>query len=359
MKLDVSTIDANFLSGSKITRDDITWISILEQPISIHGLAVAEPGKFWRLPEDLIDRVSDGVSVLARHTAGGRIRFRTDSPFIAYRAKPLNSGYMPHMPLTGSVGTDIFINGRSFTTFRPNRDSDEWYEGIAEILPDLEGMQGMKDVELNMGLYNGITEGWIGLKTGCALEAPKPYSLDKPVVYYGNSVTQGGCASKPGNSYQGFLTRWLNIDHVNLGFSGNGKGEKCMAEYIASLDMSLFFMDYDRNAPTAEHLKNTHYPFYKVIRDAQPDLPILMTSMPNCDWRPAERAERREIVIQTYERARAEGDTKVWYIDGLTLFGTDDRDACTMDGSHPNDFGFYRMAQTILPWMKMALNLPE
>ncbi len=357
MKVDISKVDANFLAGTKIAKDDIIWFSILESPIAIHGLAVTEEGKFWRLPEDLIDHVNEGVSVLGRHTAGGRIRFRTDSPYIAYRAKPLNSGYMSHMPLTGSVGADILVNGEACTTFRPSHDSAEWYEGILEIGEDVGRMQGMKDVELNMGLYNGITEGYIGLKSGCALEAPKPYSIEKPVVYYGNSVTQGGCASKPGNSFPAFLGRWLDTDHVNLGFSGSGRGEENMARYIASLPMSLFFMDYDHNAPTAEHLWRTHYPFYKIIRDAQPDLPIIIATMPNLDLRPAWREERFLAIRATYDRAVAEGDTNVYFIDGKTLFGSADRSACTMDGAHPNDLGFYRMAENILPVMKKALKL--
>ena len=93
MKLDISQVDANFLKGSGMNRTDVAWLSALDEPFAIHGLAVAEPGRFWRLPEYLIDNVNEGVSVLARHTAGGRIRFRTDSSFIAYRAKPLNTGY--------------------------------------------------------------------------------------------------------------------------------------------------------------------------------------------------------------------------------------------------------------------------
>jgi len=357
MKVDISQIDKNFLAGSKIIKDDIIWINILEQPISIHGLAVKEPGKFWRLPESLIDQVNDGVTVLAKHTAGGRIRFRTDSPYIAYRAKPLFSGYMSHMPLTGSVGTDIFVNGKSCTTFRPGHDSHEWYEGILEVGTDVDGMQGMKNVELNMGLYNGITEGWIGLKAGSALEAPVAYTIEKPVVYYGNSVTQGGCASKPGNSFPAFLGRWLDADHINLGFSGSGRGEENMAEYIADLPMSLFFMDYDHNAPSAEHLEKTHYRFYKIIREKNPNLPIIMASMPNEDLFPTRRAQRREVIKRSWERATAEGDTHVWFVDGVTLFGEEDRDACTMDGAHPNDLGFYRMAKSLLPYMEKALDI--
>ena len=355
MKFDVSNVDANFLAGSKIQKEDLTWIPILEEPISIHGLAVTEPGKFWRLPESIIDQVNEGVIVLAKHTAGGRIRFRTDSPYIAYRAKPLFSGYMSHMPLTGSVGTDIFVNGRSCTTFRPNHDSDAWYEGILEIGPDVPGMQGMKDVELNMGLYNGIEDGWIGIRSGSHLEAPRPYKIEKPIVYYGNSVTQGGCASKPGNSFPAFLGRWLDADHINLGFSGSGRGEENIAEYIAGLDMSLFFMDYDHNAPTPEHLQKTHYRFYQIVREKNPDLPIIMATMPNEDLKPTNRAIRREIIRETYNRAVAEGDRRVWFVDGVTLFGDELRDACTMDGSHPNDLGFYLMAKSLLPCLKEAL----
>ena len=355
MKTDITRIDANFLAGSKIDKTDIVWTGVLESPISIHGLALAEEGKFWRLPENLIDNVNNGVSELGRHTAGGRIRFRTDSPYIAYRAKLLNTGGRSHMPLTGSAGADILVNGEACTTFRPASPAAEWYEGILEIGEDVERLQGMKDVELNMGLYNGITEAYIGLKSGSVLEAPKPYAIEKPVVYYGNSVTQGGCASKPGNSFPAFLGRWLNADHINLGFSGSGRGEENMARYIASLDMSLFFMDYDHNAPTTEHLWRTHYPFYKIIRDAHPELPIIIATMPNEDLRPARRAERFAAIRATYDRALAEGDKNVYFIDGKTLFGDEDRDACTMDNAHPNDLGFYRMAQNILPVMKKAL----
>lgn len=360
MKVDISKYDANFLEGININKTDIVWINILEKPIEIRGLAVMQQDKFWRLPEELLDQITNrGLKIMAKHTAGGRIRFRTDSPYIAYRAKTLNTGYMSHMPLTGSAGTDIFINGKSCTTFRPNHDSDIWYEGLLEIGEDVESMQGLKNVELNMGLYNGITEGWIGLKTGSLLEAPLPYNIDKPIVYYGNSVTQGGCASKPGNSFPAFLGRWLNADHINLGFSGNGDGSEKVARYIADLDMSLFFMDYDHNALTAEYLQKTHYPFYKIIREKNPDIPIIMASMPNLDLRPTFRAERREVIKDTYRRARAEGDNRVWFVDGVTLFGDEDRDACTMDGSHPNDFGFYRMAKNLLPYMKEALSYEE
>ena len=347
--MDIARIDRNFLAGSRIDRTDIRWVNVLESPIRLHGLAVAEPGRFWRLPEGLIDEVNEGVSAMARCTAGGRVRFRTDSPFIAFRGWLLNTGSMPHMPLTGSAGVDVLVNGRSVTTFRPLNDQEAWFESLAEV------GDGMKDVEMNLPLYNGLTDGWVGLHKAAVLEAPRPYAVEKPLVFYGSSITQGGCASKPGNSYPAFLGRWLSADHVNLGFSGSARGEEHMARYIAGLAMSAFILDYDHNAPDTAHLAATHERFYRIVRQAQPTLPIVMVSKPDGDADPRQRAARREIIRATYERARAAGDERVWFVDGETLFGTDDRDACTMDGTHPNDLGFYRMAKGLLPVMKEAL----
>ena len=350
MKMDITQIDPNFLIGSKIDKTDVVWMNVTDQPIAVHGLAVVGGGKFWRLPEYLIDNVNDGVTQLARHTAGGRIRFRTDSPYIAYRAKSFGGGQMSHMPLTGSNGTDLFVNGVSYTTFRPNSAREQWFEGCADIRT-----AGMNDIEMNLGLYNGYTEIYVGVKAGSAVEAPRPYAIEKPVVYYGSSITQGGCASKPGNSYEGFLSRWLDADHINLGFSGSGRGEECMAEYIAGLEMSALVLDYDHNAPSVEHLEKTHYRFYEIVRKAQPDLPILMVSLPDCDKNLTDAALRRDVIMSSYLRARSQGDEKVWFVDGRSLFGERDRDACTMDGTHPNDLGFYRMAEAIYPVVKEAL----
>lgn len=350
MKMDITQIDPNFLAGSTINKPDVVWMSATDAPIAIHGLAVVGGGKFWRLPEDLIDNVNEGVCTLARHTAGGRIRFRTDSPYIAYRAKSFGGGQMSHMPLTGSNGTDLFVDGVSYMTFRPNSAKEQWFEGCSDMRS-----AGMHDIEMNLGLYNGYTEIYIGVQAGSLVEAPRPYSTEKPVVFYGSSITQGGCASKPGNCYTAFLSRWLDCDHINLGFSGSGKGEVNIAEYIASLPMSAFVLDYDHNAPNPEHLEATHFRFYEIVRKAQPELPIIMVSMPDSDRDPAGAARRRDIIMNTYLAARKAGDSKVWFVDGRSLFGGRDRDCCTMDGCHPNDLGFYRMAEGLYPALKEAL----
>ena len=124
--------------------------------------------------------------------------------------------------------------------------------------------------------------------------------------------------------------------------------------------MSLFVYDYDHNAFNAEHLAQTHEPFFRIIREAQPDLPVLMLSKPDFDgnYTAASRevsARRRDIIRATWEHALDAGDSLVWFLDGETLFGTEDRDSCTADACHPNDLGFARMAQAVIPVVKEIL----
>ena len=148
VKQSVEQIDRNFLAGSSIESEELEWYLLPDERFEIRGLAEAKDGMYYRLPECIVDRVNEGVCTLGRHTAGGRIRFATDSTVIAYRAQLRYTGSMPHMPLTGSAGTDLFVDGRSVTTFRPVNDHEEWYEGFAENLPE-----DMKQVEMGLPLY--------------------------------------------------------------------------------------------------------------------------------------------------------------------------------------------------------------
>ncbi len=187
------------------------------------------------------------------------------------------------------------------------------------------------------------------------VEAPTPYELGRPMVFYGSSITEGGCASRAANAYSALLSKWLDADYMNLGFSGSAKGEPELAAYIAGLEMSVFVYDYDHNAPDPEHLEKTHEPFFRTIRQAQPELPVLFLTKPDFDLDPAAAMLRRSIILRTCENARASGDQNVYFIDGETYFGSKDREACTVDGCHPNDLGFMRMAETIYPVLQNIL----
>ena len=129
---------------------------------------------------------------------------------------------------------------------------------------------------INFPLYHDVYELYVGLKEGSTILKAPDYSVKVPMVFYGSSVTQGGCASRPGTCYQAYLSRWFDADYINLGFSGNGKAEDEMIEYLAGLEMAAFVSDYDHNAPNAEHLLKTHEKLYREIRKKHPDLWALL-----------------------------------------------------------------------------------
>lgn len=138
----------------------------------------------------------------------------------------------------------------------------------------------------------------------------------------------------------------MDADHINLGFAGNAKGEDEIADYIASLDMSCFILDYDYNAPDAEHLQKTHEPFFLKVREKHPELPIIITSRPNARLKPF-AAARREIIRETYQHALLRGDQHVFFADGqkmMSLFGAD---GGTVDNCHPNDLGSACIAKAL------------
>ena len=341
---DISKIDKNFEVGKTVNREGIKFYNSLEEPFSIHGLMYTD-GVFHRMPKDIAERVSEGVRGLNYHTAGGRVRFRTNSSYVAISALYGSVGKMPHFAFSGSVGFDLYVNNVYTGTFMPTINITTELESIVNI-----GGNEMREIMIDLPLYSSVKELYIGLDENAKVEAPTPYVNEKPVVYYGSSITQGGCASRPGNSYQAIVSREFNIDYINLGFSGNARAEDTMIDYIKGLDMSLFVFDYDHNAPSVEHLESTHEKMFRAIREAHPDMPIIMMSRPK-KVRNADDDRRLETVKATYVRAKAGGDKKVYFLDGDDLTELCGNDG-TVDNCHPNDFGFASMARAIIDLIK-------
>lgn len=342
---DIAKIDKNFLIEENFCKDGLVYYNALSNQFKIYGL-MHEKGRFIRMPQAVADTVNDGVKELAKNTAGGRLRFKTNSKTIAIKAEMDIIGRMSHFTLCGSAGFDVYNGGAYCFTFRPPYDMDGGFESKGEF-----DDTSMRDIQINFPLYSSICSLYIGLDEGAVIEPADEYRFKKPVVYYGSSITQGGCASRPGTSYEAIISRMLDCDYINLGFSGNGKAEKEIAEYIASLDMSVFVYDYDHNATTVEYLKETHEPMFKIIREKNPELPIVMVSRPDVGTTETAKAltEKRKAVIQeTYYNAIQNGDTNVYFIDGSRFydaFGANE--IASVDGCHPNDIGFMCMAKGI------------
>ena len=372
----IGQIDKNLMVTGIIRGENLHFYNIKEYPFVIYGLLSSRQGEsFKRIPTELAKKTNEGVWKLHRNTAGGRVRFRTDSDKIAIRAFMPDKRLMPHMPFLGSSGFDLYeaeecanqldrvavANTESWSyrgSFVPPIDRQGYYEAMVQL-----GGRKMRDILIHFPLYDNVDELWIGLEEEALLQEGGKYRPMSPVIYYGSSITQGGCASRPGNAYPAIISRKLNCDYINLGFSGSGKGERIIAEYIAEQSMSVFVMDYDHNAPTPEYLARTHEPFFMAIREKQPDLPIVFVSKVDTPRTPqiAEDIwQRREIIQRTYENALKRGDKHVQMIDGGTIFKSCsslgiNADCCTVDGTHPNDLGFACMAKVIGETVKQVL----
>lgn len=348
MKKDISDLDKNLKVVSDIDEEDIAFYDIWKPPFKVYG--VIEDDGIVRMKKTVAEKVSEGVRLLNCQTSGGRMRFKTDSEYIALKVEAENTGLMHHMSLLASSGFDMYEreNGEySYNvSFFPDIDLKRFSErkGYEYVVHFNE--KKMRDVMFHFPLYNDVKKMYVGLQEDAALEEGTEYKNKKPIVFYGSSITQGGCASRPGLSYANIISRRFDIDIINLGFSGNGKGEPEIAEYISNLDMSVFVYDYDYNAPDAEHLKNTHKAMFDVIRKKNPDLPIIMMSRPKLKLNDDE-LKRKEIIYDTYRNAIENGDKNVYFIPGDEMFKPIDFDDCTVDGIHPNDLGFKCMADAV------------
>ncbi len=335
---DITKFDKNFIVETNVVRRGLKFYDPEEAPFSIHGV-YREKDKFVRMPSAVAESVNDGVGGMYMHLAGGRIRFVTDSPYVTVKAHYNQVGKMPHFALTGSVGMDLYADGVYVSTFRPEY-------GITDKLDTAIDFSDRKKrlVTINLPTYSGLDKIYIGLYDGCALEKAPEYPT-KPVVFYGSSITHGGCCSRPGMTYQAILERRFGFDYVNLGFSGSARAEDAMCDYIRELDMSLFVYDYDHNAPTLEHLNKTHERFFLRFREKQPTTPVIMMSRPQYVQND-DALSRLAIITKTYDNAIARDDKNVYFINGKYLMDVAKKDG-SVDGCHPTDFGFWNMAKTL------------
>lgn len=317
-------------------------------PIEICGLEVidGEKGFFRRLPENETILVTESLNERAKSACGGRIRFRTDAKILKLSYTLAGNRVDICIPICGSSGADVMegigleskylglINPMQYENMHPER----------EFI--LDGK--MRQITVNLPRNEIITGFAVETDDEAQVLAPVPYSRSGKLCFYGSSITEGGCCTRPGNAYTAAVSRWLDIDYVNYGFSGIAKGEDAFADIICKREFAALVYDYDHNAPTAGHLRATHERFFKRIRAAHPELPVLIMSKPDFDGDPA-AAERRAVIFETYRNAVNAGDKKVWFLDGEQFFGVFGREMCSVDGCHPNDLGFYRMTEAVYP----------
>jgi hypothetical protein len=224
---------------------------------------------------------------------------------------------------------------------------------IANMLPK------EREYMLYLSLYDGVSSLGIGIDSLAYIDQPQVNLpvREKPIVGYGTSILQGGSASRPGMSHINILSRWLNREFINLGFSGNAKLDYEIAEVIAEIDASLYILDFLPNA-TVDEMNEKAAHFYSIIRNRRPDTPILFVEDPifthsRYDTKMADEIESKNATIhRIFDDLKARGDNNIQLLSSVDMIGEDGE--ATIDGIHFTDLGTMRYATLLYNYLKKA-----
>lgn len=347
--MNIEKIDSNMAIPKLTNEDAYNFYPAHLPPFKVYGMSKQKDGLYRRMPHEVAETVNNGVKATCQHTSGGRFVFRTNADKLALKVTmPLGISVGPTCTPVATVGMDIYKregNKQIFlSSFMPPVDAKpEGWTAEANIWGKED-----KEIIIYTSYYGCLEEMYIGIPKDCYIEEGGTYTYEKPIVFYGSSITHGVAADRAALTYPNIISRHFDTNIINHGYTGNAKGEETMARYLATLDMSIFVYDYDFNAPTPEYLRETHEPFYKIVREAHPDIPIIMMSRPQ--WHEIGdkvAQERFEIINTTYKNAKLRGEN-VYIVDGRHFYDQFGYENCCMDTSHPNTLGFYAMAQKVI-----------
>lgn len=327
-----------FAQDSESEEPEIRWIDGFSLEFEGKGWP-KEAAQFARLPERAEPLVSETVWKLSSHTAGMAINFKTDSEVI--KTKWSGGGAMTHMPATGVSGLDLYRrttegDWRFIGIGKPKKGTTEvsLIEKTIEI--EFEDSDEEKEYLMFLPLYQSVTEFEIGIEEGASFNVVE--HKEKPIVFYGTSIVQGGCASRTGMCHTGILRRWLDHEVINLGFSGSGKMEIEMADLISEIDAEAYVLDCLPNM-TMELVESNLRPFLERLSEKRPDTPIVLVE------HPLQYAdERNEFLEETFDWLAEFHDAQISYIYRESFEGIENG---TVDGIHMTDLGFLRMARAM------------
>jgi lysophospholipase L1-like esterase len=341
---------------SAATKDDkspLLWYNA--RLLTIEGKGWTDTEDFYdRLPASAKGKVPKAVWGLGKDSAGLCVRFTTDSATIGARWTVRSPKLeMPHMPATGVSGVDLYVrlDGKWHwtATGRPQAQTNE--ATLLERIP-----AGEHEYLLYLPLYNGTKSVEIGIMPGTAMVNPAPRK-QKPICFYGTSIVQGGCASRPGMAHTNIIGRMLDLPTINLGFSGNGRMELELADVLAELDAAAYVLDCLPNM-NAKMVSERAGRFVEKLRQARPETPIVLVetvSHLNAAFLPASRAgvtEENDALRRVFQDLQDKGVKGLIYVPRDNLLGSDGEG--TVDGTHPTDLGFQRFAEGLEPPLRKA-----
>lgn len=359
-KRSIDELDENMSLDSNIDQS-LVWHNPTQKPFRLSGFPWFDQDRiFRRLPVNPAHVISDELHVLADCTAGGQIQFRTNATKIAVKVQLDGPANMNHMASTGQCGFDCYIGQikqQQFVNVTMYDHTQDYYE---ITLIDRDNTDEI-DVTLNFPLYKGVESVQVGLDQSADVKTFPAYDSKERIIFYGTSITQGGCASRPGMAYTNILSRTFNLECINFGFSGNGKGEANMAKIISDIDHpACLVLDYEPNCMSTALYKETLPEFIRTYREAHPSVPILLVSkfpyageIVNQELR-SDRLERLEFQKYLVKQLIGKGDNQLYFYDGTAMLGNYTNES-TIDGVHPNDLGFMQIAKSLEPVLSNIL----
>lgn len=310
--------------------------------------------RYERLPDSLRNISRKPLWALGQNSAGLALRFRSNSTTIAAKWEVLLNRNMNHMTPTGIKGLDLYcLQDGKWVFVNSGRPSGKVNE--ATIISHMKPEE--REYMLYLPLYDGVTSLSIGVDSLAEISQPEVNFpiREKPVVFYGTSILQGGCASRPGMAHTNIISRWLNRECVNLGFSGNALLDLEIAEVVAGVDASAYVLDFVPNA-NVQQMKERADKFYTIIRSRHPDTPVIFLEDPvfthtRFDQRIAEEvAQKNETVNAIFQSLKKRGEKNIYMISSKDMLGHDGE--ATVDGVHFTDLGMMRYAELVCPIIK-------
>lgn len=337
--------------------EGLRWVGAAEPPVQVCGLPFFQEnaGKWWRLPARAKDTVPGAAWGQSTESSGARLRLRTDSSRLGIRLSWDAVTTLPNLNSFEAAGVDVYLDGAYYRTVVPGGTGQATHL-LFENLPRRE-----REVCIYLPLFAEVTVNELGFDTDAALKAPAPFKVAKPVVYYGTSITHGGCTAHPGVTYQAILGRRLNLDFVSFGFSGCGKGEPVVAGLVAEVDASCYVLDFAQNNESADSLRHVYLPFIETLRAKHPETPILciapiyMTGESPAAGLGAALDGHRQVIRDAVRERQAKGDTHIALVEGNVDMLSPEQGDGLLDGVHPNTLGFQYMANGLEPWLVRAL----
>lgn len=348
-----------------VQQNRMIWYDPKEYPFDLTGFAWLQHEKIYRrFPKEPTAKLPDRVNELSDCTSGGQIRFKTNTKRLSIKVSLSGEANMGHMSALGQCGFDVYVGKIGEQQYLSSAIPPLHEKNYERTFWDLEEKSvELLEITINFPLYQGVEEVLVGIDLDADIQPPNPYHADKRVLFYGTSITQGGCASRPGMSYTNILSRRFPLEFINLGFSGSGKGEEEVALSIREIERpGCFVIDYEGNV-NADQYDATLLPFIELYREWHPFVPIIVMSriryakeLNEEQYKDYER--RREISRSTVAALREKGDQYISFLDGSQLLGENWHE-CTVDGVHPNDLGFMKMADGIEGALRSILEKHE